>query len=133
MQRQLSCVQRSTGIRYDFGLCVTNEIGHIVFALDKNTIAVQLQWLNNHTSIVELAFDRVQIVLFAALVVHDRYEIVADVFLFLVAIWIVVLVGHEGGHVKGHLNDVVLPDVREIAVAAIRLHVNEYIHFFCLF
>lgn len=49
-------------------------------------------------------------------------------FLFM-AIRILVLVGHQRRNVKSNLNNVVLPDVREIPVPAVRLHIDEHIVF----
>lgn len=68
-----------------------------------------------------------QIIFFATLIVHNRYEIIANVFLFLVTIRILFLVRHQCGHMKCHLNYLILPNVRIVAVPTVRIHVHKQI------
>ena len=104
MEGHLAAEQSDVAVRDELGLDgAAHQVVQVVAALEDDAVRGVVQRLDDDARVVELAADRVQRVLVAAVVVHDRHVVVADVALLVGARRIRLLGGHQRRHVEYHL------------------------------
>jgi len=121
MERHLSRHHRQILITHELLLLVCHPrcLRHLASRPYPHHIRVRLQRLDLNTNTIHLPADHVELILLAALIVHNNRRVIADVSLLRVARLIPASHGHHGSHVEDHLHKAVEPEEHELAGTAV--------------
>lgn len=121
MQRHLSCYRGQILIADKLLLLLIDptRLRQFICSLHRHNVSIRLKRLNFDTNTIDFAFDHIELILLATLVVDNNRRIITNV--FFLRIDVVGIQWHHGRYVVDNLDDAIEPKQSEFTRTAVRL------------